>query len=305
MPTRVRPRAIVEEVYGFTFPDDLFAFEDFVHANPSATETLDISLDGPFALIEGREKKPTKKWDPRGAWPRFFNDPPEFFTVATGSSDGLHWGYWFDDPDALAPVVTHYHHNDAFELTVDGDTIFHAARRQLEGLYASAQEDLQSDPDHADDYRAAIGALDATRDALGKYALGDRTATGRTYLQAVARKPDTSRKPVALTRNKLGIVVAKNQYRALSGADALDAPNYKPKTADVRALATAAKAALAEGLPGAALKLGHDLWSLPGCAEQSYELLDVAYGALGRRTLKSALERIVLFRRQADDKRIG
>ena len=52
-----------------------------------------------------------------------------------------------------------------------------------------------------------------------------------------------------------------------------------------------AREALRDGFPGTALKLGKDLWALPGKhrARYSAELLEAAYAALGREELRTVL----------------
>ncbi|MFK7986745.1 MAG: ADP-ribosylation family protein [Sandaracinaceae bacterium] len=85
-------RRIIREIYGFDFPDEVEAALAFVREAGSDFDVLDLSLEGPLAVEGGETPKP---WD---GWPRHALDPPEFFTVMCGHTDGLHWGYWFDDP---------------------------------------------------------------------------------------------------------------------------------------------------------------------------------------------------------------
>ena len=64
-----------------------------MRAEPKRCKELGLSVDGPLALLANKERHPRDD--------RFFNDPPEFFTVLRGPADGLHWGYWFDQPGEL------------------------------------------------------------------------------------------------------------------------------------------------------------------------------------------------------------
>jgi len=260
-------------------------------------EALEVGLDGPFALIEGRQKAIGKDWDPGGNRPRFFNDPPEFFTIATGHSDGLHWGYWFDDPATLPPVVASYHHNDSCEIGVDGDTIFEALRAHLEYLFRDAEDYAKDDPDNADDHGEQREALGHAREALSRFALGDRAETGSSYIERHVKSARSARKASAPTRSKIGVVVPKKLYRPLEH-DGFLSDSYKPGAADVALLVHAAKEAITEGYPGAALKLGHDLWGHAAFAEQSYDMLDRAYGSLGRKILRDYLKRVTQFRKR-------
>src|SRR4051794_24637353 len=131
-------RKLLAEIYGFEFPDSFFAFQDFViKVTPELLlDVVEISLAGPF-LIKDRNH-PSPLWESR-----YYNDPPEFFTILEGGTDGLHWGYYIDDPANLALLalpVTSFYSNDAFELTIDGNDIFEAVRDHLERHYETCLE---------------------------------------------------------------------------------------------------------------------------------------------------------------------
>jgi len=301
VPNRVRPRAIVEEVYGFPFPDDLYALSDFARAHPAALSVLDLRLDGPFALVSGERKGVAKGWDPGGDRPRFYYDPPEFFTIAVGEGDGRHWGYWFDDPATGRALVVSYSHNGALSIAAHGDSVFHAVRAHLEALARQAHDESDSDKNER------LDELAVCRAALGGYGLGDRKEVGAAYCDRYSGTRDSTRKPVAKTRTGLGIVVPKSEYRALhshTAGDGADDPfqsaAFNPNQADVADWVAKAKIAITEGCPGVALKLGHDLWTYSSFAEQSYDLLDRAYSALGRKVLRDYLKRAVVFRKRSE-----
>jgi Uncharacterised conserved protein (DUF2228) len=298
VPNRVRPRAIVEEVYGFAFPDDLYALSDFARAHPASLSVLDLSLDGPFALVSGERKGVTKGWDPGGDRPRFYHDPPEFFTIAVGEGDGRHWGYWFDDPATGAAQVVSYSHNGALSIAAHGESVFHAVRAHLEALARHAHDSNETDKNER------LDELAECRAALGSYGLGDRKEVGAAYSDRYSAAKESTRKPIAKSRTGLGIVVPKSEYRALLGGEATDDPfqsaAFKPNQADVEDWVAKAEIAITEGCPGVALKLGHDLWTYPLFAEQSYDLLDRAYSALGRKVLRDYLKRAVVFRKRSE-----
>src|SRR5262245_37227920 len=88
-------------------------------------------------------------------------------------------------------------------------------------------------------------------------------------------------------------------FRKLS-ADPFAAGAADLNAAQVKALAGEALGLLTRGYPGAALKLGHDLWvwgeQYPAC----YELLDAAYAALGREPLRRLLAEARAFRQHCD-----
>ena len=64
-----------------------------------------------------------------------------------------------------------------------------------------------------------------------------------------------------------------------------------------RVVATARKAA-ASALPGAALKLGHDLWIYKEHHAASHEMLELAYSALGRDVLRQQLAKAIAYRKR-------
>ena len=104
---------------------------------------MSISLEGPFKILAGQADAPPDGWR---LGTRYYDDPPEFFTVFSGDTDGLHWGYWFDDPDnSPSCCVAEYFSRDAFELTEDGETLFEAFRLQLEGHYETTLEYMEAD----------------------------------------------------------------------------------------------------------------------------------------------------------------
>lgn len=297
MPNRVRPRAIVEEVYGFAFPDDLYALSDFARTHPDALAALELTLDGPCALAAGDKTGIGKGWDPGGDRPRFYDDPPEFFTIAIGDGDARHWGYWFDDPAGLPPVVASFNHGGAMSFTAHGDSVFHAIRHQLERLAREVHDSA------ANDRAERLDELARCRDQLGSYALGDRPEVGAAYLDRHTPARDASRKPVAKTRTGLGIVVPKTAYRALDGDDRFQSAAFKPTASEVSQAVADAKSAIADGYPGVALKIGHDLWTYRDLFEPAHDLLDRAYSALGRKLLRDYLKRVTSFRKRAESVR--
>jgi hypothetical protein len=268
----------VDEFWGVPFPKDLHEFHVFAKKNKKALDALDLVPMGPLEFLS-TGKSPEEA--------RYYNDPPEFVTVLGGLIDGLHWGYWFDAPGELEPVVASYYANDAFELSVHGGSLFDAAREHLEALQRDAKSYLKDDPEYADDYREQLKDLASARSALS------------------AAKKSTSkvkRSVVAQTRSKVGIVVPKKQYRALSKADPFETWNYEPKEKEVKRQVESAKKALADGFPGTALKLGHDLWIYRAFRKESAELLDLAYAGLGREVLRAQLKKASAWRTKCDSK---
>jgi len=287
-------RKLIQKAYGFPFPDDLYAFHDFVQVHGKRCVPLGVRIDGPLALLT--KQRPDAE--------RFYDDPPELFTVLTGNIDGLHWGYWFDHPGKSEPVVASYYANDVFELRIDGSTLFEAVRGQLEAFHRDAEDSCEDDPVNAAGYRKRLDDYAETREALATHShvLRKRREIGSRYLDKYIRtaKPPTKRRPIAPTRSKIGIVVDKKHYRPLAKNDPFQVPGYRPKAPEVtRVVATARKAA-ARGFPGAALKLGHDLWIYKEHHAASHEMLELAYSALGRDVLRQQLAKAVAYRQACD-----
>lgn len=98
--------AFIRDKFLVTMPADFYAFWDFCSLeNPAAPldalKELQLRLVGPFDVLAGRFDgiTPREPAEYLRHW-RFFYDPPEFQTVlvCTGKRDGLHYGYWRDDP---------------------------------------------------------------------------------------------------------------------------------------------------------------------------------------------------------------
>jgi len=128
-------RKKLRQLYGFDFPEDLFRFWEFVNRvqplDPlnALWESLRMSLVGPFEVLAGRFDKRRPRHSQLLHW-RYYDDPPEFFTVFAGDTDGLHWGYVLDDP--------HDHGRLAWALTQLLDPSRRAACGQA-GRRAAAQ----------------------------------------------------------------------------------------------------------------------------------------------------------------------
>jgi hypothetical protein len=290
-------RAQLRDLYGFDFPDDLFRFWDFAkRLRPleplRALEDVTHSrLVGPFEVLAGHFDGRTPRYSPHLHW-RFWMDSPEFFTVIVGDTDGLHWGYWFDDPDAAPDGdVAHYWASDAFEFAADGATLFEAVRTDLEHHHGDCEDYLEDDPEAADDYQADLKEIDRARRVLMRFATGRRTTTGQEYVDRWGYRSKRPNRITAKTPEGMGIVVPPERYRRLSLSDAALRKRLG-KERNPADLVAEARRALAEGFPGTALKLGKELWAVAGKdrrARYAAELLDEAYLALGRHTLRRVL----------------
>jgi hypothetical protein len=294
------PEQHLRGLYGFAFPDDFSRFGEFLGRLPPGLlgEACVMYPAYPFDVASGR---PPTDHPEHPLWEgRYYHDLPEFLTLFTGTTDGLHWGYFFDAPGELPPVVTHYWHSDTFQHTVDGDTVFEAVRWQVELSERDFQEMADMDPGEAHYAQARLGQLDVLRDALARQWDASRPETGDDYLDAYGGS--AWRKPAAPTWSDLGVLVSGDCYRPLS-ADPFKARHPDPTRPEVETAAAEALRLAGQGFPGAALKLGHDLWVWATDFPECYELLDAAYATLGRQPLRRLVTEARAFRQWCDTRR--
>lgn len=292
----------IRDFYGFAFPDDFFRFREFLGRLPAGVlgAACDMHPAFPFDVADG---KPAANYPARPHWEdRYYHDLPEFVTLFTGTTDGLHHGYVFDAPGELPPVVAHYFHSDTFQHAIDGDTLFEATRWHVEKAESDLLQMIDDDPGEEGHYRGKLKQVATVRAALSEHWGADREETGDNYLDEYDAA--ASRKPVAETWDGLGIVVPRAKHAKLSsdpwtthsGKVVLTRPQVETLTAE-------AMAALERGRPGAALKLGRDLWVWAREYPECYVLLDAAYSALGREPLRRLMAEARRWREHCDSQR--
>lgn len=276
---------LLKNIYGFDFPTSFFEFWEFACSLPPdlIKDVLEVQFIGAFNIFKADYDAQTYNL----LWDRYYNDPPEFFTLMAGWADGLHWGYYLDDPNHPTFPVAYYYSNDAFELTVSGDNLFETLRGVVEERYEICLEEMEYSPDETENCEEKIQQLNALRTEIQKYYTGNRLETGEIYLgkYQVAKVRQT----VAQTRDGMGIVVPRSLYSPLSGDDKFQIWNYEPTHEELGQMTNEAMDALKEGYPATALKLGKDLWIYQEYRAQCYALLDAAYAALGRDILTKML----------------
>jgi hypothetical protein len=295
MSNRSDRRAQLRRLYGFDFPDDLFAFWDFVNRlQPLAplqalADVSGIHLVGPFEVMAGRFDGRTPQLPLSLHW-RYHDDPPEFFTVLATGNEGLHWGYYLDDPATGQGCVASYRTNTAFEITPDADSLFEVLRLELERLYRDCQDFREEDPASAYEYGIRLAQIETLRARLPRFSTRERPETGADYEDAYPERSARSALVVAATKEGMGIVVPRKTYRPLSLKDKFLWRQLR-KEEDPADLVAEARQALGDGFAGTALKLGKDLWAIGGerRLEYAFELLDAAYESLGRNTLRDVL----------------
>jgi hypothetical protein len=292
---RQRQKKQVRDHFGFDFPEDLYDFWEFANRlrplEPLSAllDPLHLQLVGPFDVLAGRFDPLTPRERVYLHW-RYWNDPPEFFTVLVGDTDGVHWGYYLDDPGQPEGCVASYYAGDAFELSADGDTLFEAMRLHLEELTRDCLESQEMNVAEAVRHAVRLEELDRLREEL-KRVEGRRSETGEEYVEKYqARKTRRASRITAPTQDGVGIVVPEGTYRPLSLRDRALWRRLWDED-DPAELVEEARRALADGFPGTALKLGKDLWAIPGEKRAAYaaELLDASYTALERDVLRQVL----------------
>jgi Uncharacterised conserved protein (DUF2228) len=283
-----QPDEILRDCFGFDFPEDFFRFQEFVSESKARGLSLEdrplyVRPANVFKVFGGAEEFECEELETR-----FYKDPPEFVTLLKGRTDGLHWGYYVDDPRAGSFPVAHYYHNDAFVLNAAAN-LFEALDEYAQDVQRTSRENLETDPDGEEVYRSDLQKLDAIRGALAPHLRGDHAG----------------RRVTAPTRDQMGIVVRPELYRPVFGRDPFLEHDYVPTRAEVERYRVAALEELRGGRPGAALKLGKDLWAYDEFYGASFAMLGAAYEALDLPLLKRRLELAGEFRDECDSKRGG
>ena len=288
----------IRNFYGFAFPDEFFQFREFMSRLPPGIlgDACDMHPSFPFEVAEG---KPPAEYPDRPHWEgRYYHDLPEFVTLFTGTTDGLHYGYFFDAPSELPPVVTNYWHSDTFQHTIDGDTLFEATRRQVEKAESDYLE-MADDTSEADYCRERLEQVAVVRERLSACWGADREQTGEEYLSKF--HGSSWRKPAAITWDGLGIIVPSGSYTKLS-TDPWSEYQANPQRPQVEELTAEAIQALHDGRPGAALQLGRNLWVWAREFPECYALLEAAYSALHREPLRRQMAEARSWREHCDSR---
>ncbi|MGZ3421805.1 MAG: ADP-ribosylation family protein [Polyangiales bacterium] len=149
-------QARFEAAYAMRLPRHLaFAAAFFLGLSSRERSLVPVSLFG-FTewfewLAEGQEERIATLDERLEA--RFRADPPEFVTVASGNSDGSHWGFFYDLPNELPRFVAHGYARDDGAVWQQAPTLLASIRREL------ATDHL--DPDDKQRMRAVVAWLDA------------------------------------------------------------------------------------------------------------------------------------------------
>lgn len=266
-------RARLDSLYAVRFPDELFAVwrlarELRPEAPRRAFDALGVVLCGPFDLLAG--ERPPEDLPMSLHW-RFTYAPPELFTVASGDTDGLQWGYWFDTPESPS-AVARWWARDAYEIGGDATSLHGALIGWAEDRIEGSRENEEDDPDYADEYRAEIEAATALREAL--------VASARAADVWPPSPP--RRRPTVPTPDGMGLVVDEAEVGPRLDLGAID---RRLREGGCDAIVTEARGA---SQPGRALGLARAVWTRGDCQDAhpaAAEVMARAYDALGRGAL--------------------
>jgi hypothetical protein len=285
------------EWYGIGFPDDLFAVWDLAcELQPdeprAAFGDIGLGLYGVFDVLAGDfdEKPPDGRlWTHEMA----YNDPPEFFSIFWGRSDGYHLGLWFDDPMEPPTAVAGYWSLEGFDLGFYPANLFLTLRAHLELSYMWTQETLESDPENTAAYEEELRRHDELRELLTSrmpVAARGREQTGCEYVDQYDDR-DVERAAVNRPRGLEGIAAPPHLYRTPQADEETIQREVRGADGAARWL-RAAEQALHDGYPATALKLGKDLWHLApmGAKDGACQVMVAAYNALGRPLLGEVLK---------------
>lgn len=75
---------------------------------------------------------------------RYRRDAPQFVTFLSGDSDGLHWGFWYDDPEHFPVVASNYARDDADTTLAAEEAILSWLRGRIARSVEQVQEELKS-----------------------------------------------------------------------------------------------------------------------------------------------------------------
>lgn len=255
-------KATLERAWGFAFPDDLFIVWEIAKAvdrkHPlDAFYDIGVRLEGPFRVLAG-----AKVPEDRDRWA---SDPPELFTVASGDTDGLHWGYVVHEPGKSEPVCAHFFSRDGYPIIL-GTTLYEALRKWLADVLKEkrselAQTERVGEPDP--ELRSEVASIQRSLAVFAKHKAPPKP-----------KRP----KPIAMTLDGLGVVCAKSEY-------APSTEKHPEKKLSV------ARRMLEGGAPGGALKIARDAYALlpPKDQAPARALLADIYRALSRPALIRAL----------------
>lgn len=139
-------------VYGMRLPQHLaYGAAFFLGLSQPEWQVCRVSLAGIGSWFREDEERPASL-DERLHY-RYRLDPPEFVTIASGDSDGSHWGLFYDLPSELPRIIAHGYARDDGAVWEAGTTLLAAIHDQFDGKHLDRDEQRR--------LRAVVGWLDA------------------------------------------------------------------------------------------------------------------------------------------------
>ena len=119
----------ISKLFLTDMPQDFYQFYEFCKENSKndpalAFKIVDLKLVGPFDVLGGHFSEIEDKEKCLTHW-RYYYDPPEFQTILKGNDkDGLHFGYWRDDPRKMPVFVARNNANVSCKIFPIAENLF-------------------------------------------------------------------------------------------------------------------------------------------------------------------------------------
>ncbi|GIE92512.1 ADP-ribosylation family protein [Actinoplanes regularis] len=262
----------IQRLWGLRLPRHVAVFAALAASDGGALNEMGISPWGVTDYFRdgGLDQRGRDGLDQR-LHARFRCDPAEFVTVMSGSSDGLHYGLWFDDPAELPTIIARNYARDSAETWAStAPTLLRVVREEVDRFLS----------DYGDD-REEAERVTPLNDALDWYAAADEAALRQDRPPHLASAP---RSYLAVSLMPLLPQGSGNPQVAASGSR-LDA--FQKDPARAAEWIAEARRQLAAGQPALARAVGSELhWlDLDVHRQAGLDLLLGAYHALGRDAL--------------------
>ncbi|XP_054016590.1 histone PARylation factor 1 isoform X1 [Hylaeus anthracinus] len=284
-------QTVISHLFLTEMPEDFFQFFEFLQSiskdDPlNALKDIHLQLVGPYDVFEKKffNLKVCDKKTLLRHW-RYYYDPPEFQTVVkVDDKDGLHFGYWRDEPSKMPVFVAMNKENVNCTIAPVAENLF----GMLDWFIAEKLK--QANPFK----KMSITLL---QQKLKRYAREKNIALDKQTSNMQARE----KKVVAKTFHKAGIVVPYDRktevgYRKLAVTDhelkqileqienASTSEAKKISISKIEEVIRLATIAADEYDFGTCLELGHDLFSsgLPFVHNKALNMLSLAYNLLQR-----------------------
>ncbi|WP_437290532.1 ADP-ribosylation family protein [Sorangium sp. So ce406] len=286
--------AKLRAVHGVRLPRHVGVFWGFYSSLSDAELEAYQGLDlyRPFGVLEwfeegGLGRAPRDGLDER-LDARFRCDAPEFLSMLGGSSDGQHFGLWYDDPAHLPSGVVENYARDSAENWWAGPTLLAVVSRHLdeiEGEYLTSE--------YHEDVAQAACRVRVVREAIDAFAQAEEAALAEDAPDLLLAYEDRKELPEIVCG--VGVVGRDGEgftppYLA-SGAH-FSGREFRDEPERTRALIADATAVLDRGEPLYALALGRDLhWADPDeFRADALALMTRGYRMLGREALAAIAE---------------